>query len=166
MEQLAARCAEIGAPQLTVDALYLVENGRREPDTGRRRRKVTVDELLALALAFDMSPLYLLLPREEADVHLTSTVSRSAVKVFRWLVDEEPMWLTHEDGDQNPFDNPMLTHLRERPAYVEHLFARASKRQADAQGAAQESETERLLRIIAEKVGVDAKEVERGATDD
>jgi transcriptional regulator with XRE-family HTH domain len=58
IEQVADLCAEAGAPELTANALYLIEGGRRK--SGRRTRKVTVDELLALGAAFNVSPLTLL----------------------------------------------------------------------------------------------------------
>lgn len=48
IEQLAAMCAEAGATRLTNNALENIEYGRRDK-TGRRRRKVDVSELLALA---------------------------------------------------------------------------------------------------------------------
>jgi transcriptional regulator with XRE-family HTH domain len=57
---LAARCAELGAEQLTVQALYKLE-GQRESAT-RRPRPVSVDELLALAAALDVAPVHLLVP--------------------------------------------------------------------------------------------------------
>ncbi|MFH8539465.1 helix-turn-helix domain-containing protein [Streptomyces tendae] len=61
VKQLAERCAELGAPELTAQALYNLENGRRD-DSGRRRRDVTVDELLKLAYVLSVAPLHLLVP--------------------------------------------------------------------------------------------------------
>lgn len=53
MRQLAERCAEIGAHNLTQQVLTNIETGHPGKD-GNRRRKVTVDELLDLARAFDV----------------------------------------------------------------------------------------------------------------
>jgi transcriptional regulator with XRE-family HTH domain len=55
---LAARCAAAGLPRLTVQTLYKLEGQRSK----RTPRPVSVDELLALAAALDVSPLHLLVP--------------------------------------------------------------------------------------------------------
>jgi transcriptional regulator with XRE-family HTH domain len=61
-QDLANRCAEIGAMDLTADVLANIETGRRHPRTGVRRREVTVEELLSLARALDVLPSDLLEP--------------------------------------------------------------------------------------------------------
>ncbi|NUV63248.1 helix-turn-helix domain-containing protein [Streptomyces sp. CAI-85] len=61
VKQLAERCAELGAPELTAHTLYNLESGRRDKD-GRRRREVTVDELLKLAYVLSVAPVHLLVP--------------------------------------------------------------------------------------------------------
>lgn len=66
MKQLADQCAAIGAEELTAQALYNIGNGRRD-EGGRRRRFVTVDEVVALALALDVAPVHLLVPPDAAD---------------------------------------------------------------------------------------------------
>lgn len=66
VKQLAERCAELGAPELTVQALYNLEGGRRD-DGGRRRRDVTVDELLKLAYVLSVAPVHLLVPPVDGD---------------------------------------------------------------------------------------------------
>jgi len=52
---LAARCADLGHPELTRAVLENIESGRRDKD-GRRRRYVTVEELRVLADALGFSP--------------------------------------------------------------------------------------------------------------
>jgi len=52
VQELADICAKAGHPELTKAAIYTIEGGRRLE--GRRRRAVTVDELLAFAEAFDV----------------------------------------------------------------------------------------------------------------
>jgi transcriptional regulator with XRE-family HTH domain len=52
---LAARCAELGHPELTKSVIENIEGGRRD-HTGRRRRSVTVDELRILSDALRFSP--------------------------------------------------------------------------------------------------------------
>jgi hypothetical protein len=82
---LAARCAELGAPQLTAQALYKLE-GQRE-SAGRRPRPVTVDELLALALALNVAPVHLLVPPDEPDTpyRVTATVTERRFLVRGWI---------------------------------------------------------------------------------
>jgi hypothetical protein len=57
--ELAARCAELGAGHLTENVIENIESGRRDKQ-GRRRRDVTVDELLTLAVALNVAPVHLL----------------------------------------------------------------------------------------------------------
>jgi transcriptional regulator with XRE-family HTH domain len=58
-DQLAQRCAELGAPELTDQVLFNIEAGRPDKEK-RRRRYVTVEELLVLAQALTVSPADLL----------------------------------------------------------------------------------------------------------
>jgi transcriptional regulator with XRE-family HTH domain len=58
-ERLAAECARVGAPHLTASVIANIESGRRDQQ-GRRRRDVTVDELLHLAGALDVDLSHLL----------------------------------------------------------------------------------------------------------
>lgn len=53
--EMAARCAETGAPEITVSVIANIESGRKDP-SGRRRRRVTVEELEAIARAFGIDP--------------------------------------------------------------------------------------------------------------
>lgn len=52
MDELAERCARAGRPELTANALYFLESGRRKD--GDRTRNITVDELLVLADVFGL----------------------------------------------------------------------------------------------------------------
>lgn len=61
VRQLAELCAKLGAPEFTAPSLYNLESGRRDKD-GRRRREVTVDELLKLAYVLSVAPVHLLVP--------------------------------------------------------------------------------------------------------
>lgn len=54
-------------PEITAQSVSNIETGRRDKD-GRRRRFVTVDELIALAVALQVAPVHLLskpLPPDE-----------------------------------------------------------------------------------------------------
>jgi len=87
---LAAVCAAVGYPELTGQAIYNIESGRRVQ--GRRRRTVSVDELLALALALNASPVDLLVPPEAWDgeggellYHITPTRAEQTSTVREWV---------------------------------------------------------------------------------
>lgn len=60
-QRFAEECARIGAPKLTASVIANIESGRRDRH-GRRRRDVTVDELVIFARVFDMTPRTLLAP--------------------------------------------------------------------------------------------------------
>lgn len=85
VDQVAERCAKLGAPELTANAIYLVEGGRRDKD-GRRRRHITVDELLTLAAALYTSPLAILLPGTRTEYPLTSSLRPDVEEVYRWIL--------------------------------------------------------------------------------
>lgn len=59
--QLAEECARLGAPELTYSAITNIETGRRDKD-GRRRREISVDELMTFGYALGVPPLLLALP--------------------------------------------------------------------------------------------------------
>ena len=56
---LSEQCRERGAAYLTANVITNIETGRRDVD-GRRRRQVTVDELVDLAAALGVDPADLL----------------------------------------------------------------------------------------------------------
>src|SRR5690242_15845908 len=82
--ELAARCAELGAPDLTAQALYKLE--QRRPGK-LRPRPVTVDELLALAGALNVAPVHLLVPVDDGDqpYQVTATVTAERSRVRAWI---------------------------------------------------------------------------------
>jgi transcriptional regulator with XRE-family HTH domain len=82
---LAERCAAIGAPQLTAQAIYKIE-GQRESST-RPPRQVTVDELLALGAALNVAPVHLLVPPDDfrKAYRVTGTLSEGAAHVRHWI---------------------------------------------------------------------------------
>lgn len=86
-QQLADKCASIGAPQLTLAALTNIETGR--PDvTGKRRRDITVDELLALAHALSVHPVDLMVPGDAVDgtpYAVTPQVTTTAAVARDWI---------------------------------------------------------------------------------
>lgn len=105
--QLAERCADLGAPEITSSVVTDLETGRRDKTTGRRRRNITVDELLVLALALDVAPVHLIAPTYPApgwgrqdgrndpnDAQLYAVTSTQEVPVYRvrsWVRGERPL---------------------------------------------------------------------------
>jgi hypothetical protein len=81
----AERCAEVGAPYLTAPALMNIESGRRKD--GHRTRTLTVDELLALAVALRVNPVDLLVPADsnEDPYPVTSTETATVARVRDWI---------------------------------------------------------------------------------
>jgi transcriptional regulator with XRE-family HTH domain len=105
VEQLAERCEEVGAPKLTVSALYAIESGRRDK-TGRRRRHVTVEEYLALSLALGVSPRALLLA-SSFDINITPRWTKPdtppPTEILTSADPEPPPGTTVKDRHGNPW---------------------------------------------------------------
>jgi transcriptional regulator with XRE-family HTH domain len=95
--QLAERCAALGAPDLTTQALYKLE-GQRDV-ASRRPRPVSVDELLVLAAALNVAPVHLLVPTDDFDesYRLTAEVGVSASSARAWIRGVLPL-LPGDDG--------------------------------------------------------------------
>ncbi|MEU3613099.1 helix-turn-helix transcriptional regulator [Streptomyces sp. NPDC006872] len=89
-EQLAEECARLGAPDLTYAAITNIETGRRNKE-GKRRREVTVDELLVLGLALAVPPLLLALPLgdEQTVPTVPAADPRDPYTVWKWFTGEE-----------------------------------------------------------------------------
>jgi transcriptional regulator with XRE-family HTH domain len=106
---LAARCAEIGAPELTTHALYKLE--QRE-SASRRPRPVTVDELLVLSAALNVAPVSLLVQPDDSDqpYAVTATVTADRFGVRAWIRGVGPLLdnggLTDDDPREFHAENP------------------------------------------------------------
>lgn len=73
-----------GADQLTANVIENIEHGRRKD--GRRRRTITVDELLIFAYVFSVAPVHLLVPTENRDPYpVTPTESLLPVRAREWI---------------------------------------------------------------------------------
>lgn len=98
-EAIAARCADLGAPKLTVAALTNIETGR--PDAGgHRRREVSAEELLVLGRALQAPPILLLFPLESgATIDISPGVTVPTWAALKWFSGEAPFphW---EDRDE------------------------------------------------------------------
>ncbi|WP_414168413.1 hypothetical protein ACMATS_17610 [Streptoverticillium reticulum] len=98
-EQLAKECERIGAPELTYAAITNIETGRRDKD-GKRRREVTVDELMTFAYALGVPPLLLMLPLGSLD-RVPSPAKWGGLHphyAWQWVTGEEPPAFRDEQG--------------------------------------------------------------------
>lgn len=85
LADLARVCAEkAGADQLTENVIENIEHGRRGKDR-RRRRMVTVDELLIFADALDVAPVHLLVPIEDDEYQVTPKLVEGTGAVREWI---------------------------------------------------------------------------------
>jgi transcriptional regulator with XRE-family HTH domain len=86
--QLAEACARRGADKLTTSVINNIETGRRDAQ-GRRRRELSIDELLVLALVLDVAPIQLMgLPAAEGEavVRIAPTCSVSGPQaLLLWI---------------------------------------------------------------------------------
>lgn len=90
-EELAKRCAKLGVP-LTPAAITNIETGRRNPETGIRRREVSIDELVALAKALGLPPILLIYPLGEAELcEVLPGRELGTWQAVKWFMGEEPM---------------------------------------------------------------------------
>ena len=85
MADLAARCAERGHPEFTENVLENIESGRRDSE-GKRRRTITIDELIALAYCLDVAPVHLVAGLDDnAQFPITPDLAVSAGEVRQWI---------------------------------------------------------------------------------
>jgi transcriptional regulator with XRE-family HTH domain len=88
--EVADRCSWLGMPEITPAALSNIETGRKD-ETGRRRRDITVDELVVLAMALQTVPATLLAPVGSSErVELIRGRPDDAWSAYRWLIGELP----------------------------------------------------------------------------
>jgi len=96
---LAEKCRDLGAPDnMTGAAIANIETGR--PDSnGRRRRDITIDELVIFALALDVAPLVLMFPVGQVkSVEVLPGKVRPTWLAAKWFTGEEP-WCGESDDE-------------------------------------------------------------------
>ena len=130
-DQLADRCADLGLP-LSAAAIANIETGRRGKD-GERRREVTVDELVVLARALQVTPLELVMPlakSETIEVFPGHRVPRW--QAVQWFAAEAPL----TDGE--PGSGQLLALFRQHAqllAEVHSAQLQAASARLSARGA-------------------------------
>lgn len=92
VRRLAEECAKHGAPQLTAASLGNIERGV-DPSAKRKRRDVTVDELMVLAYVLDVPPAMLMLPLgDSTTVEVCPGVEVESYTALQWMAGKE--WLS------------------------------------------------------------------------
>lgn len=122
LKDLSARLRDLGV-SISLNALSRVENGKR---------RVDVDDLVALAVALDVSPIRLLLPAEAdgQEVELTHARVVSAEAAWPWAAGSQPL----PEGDDKVFNVNVNRLLRFQPENAPHVprgwsFAEMEKHQ-------------------------------------
>lgn len=91
VQELAKLCVEQGASDLTATTIYNIESGRPD-DSGKRRRRVTVEELMALATVLEVAPVHLLIPLDDNEAYeVTPGREVSAVVMRDFIRGVEPL---------------------------------------------------------------------------
>lgn len=87
--ELAAECARLGRPDITYAVIVTIETGRADGKS-KKRRPVTVDELLVFGLALATPPLLLLLPlgSEQTVPTVPAADPRDPHTVWQWMTGE------------------------------------------------------------------------------
>ncbi|MFI5526994.1 helix-turn-helix domain-containing protein [Kitasatospora sp. NPDC051853] len=101
-KQLAEACARVGGERLTAPVLANIETGRRQ--NGVRRRELTIDELVIVAVALDVSPLHLMGMPDDAEpgtaIQLTSELAiTDSELLLAWLTGQRAL----PDSDSRQF---------------------------------------------------------------
>jgi transcriptional regulator with XRE-family HTH domain len=100
-KHLADVCAANGAPELTAPVIANIETGRRDQD-GRRRRQVTIDEVLVLAFALDVPPVYLFVPLDGDDVlEVTPEIRMDPAAAVTWATGASAFATLDPDPERN-----------------------------------------------------------------
>ncbi|MFD5874069.1 MULTISPECIES: hypothetical protein [Streptomyces] len=109
---LAAECARLGRPDITYAVIVTIETGRTGGE-GKKRRPVTVDELLVFGLALATPPLLLLLPlgSEQTVPTVPAADPRDPYTVWQWMTGEATPTLDGPlDGRYVPDSRPIASN--------------------------------------------------------
>ena len=147
-KELSERLAELGNP-IPPLGLRRIENGER---------RVTVDDLCALAVAFDVSPLTLLLPPDGVWVaasRLTGVPHREVAHNTQWLwgLGEEPLELPAIPGPEAEREKALF-RARSRPEVDERRASIIAFRSPDQDVSEQEEELLKKIGSLLETQGL------------
>lgn len=143
-DQLAEKCRDLGAPDnMTAAAVANIETGRPDPATGRRRRDITVDELVIFALALNVPPVVLLFPVGHVEqVEVLPKAVRPTMLAANWFMAEQP-WCDTSNADGKWFaDFDRLDDWRRNRAGIDY-YRQVSQIVRDWDAADKEAERQR-----------------------
>lgn len=104
LRQLSERLEAIGRP-MDASAVNRIELGER---------RVDIDDLIALAMALNVSPIRIIFPSAEGSVELTSTHAVSAAEAWAWADGDKPLTVSASDPD----GDTLRFRLDSRPAWA------------------------------------------------
>jgi len=126
-------------------------------ETGRRK-SVSVDELLALACVFDVTPLALLLPASNTAYRVAPKIIEQADDVAKWIVGTKLLPRSPHVGEVMP-DHPgnhavrMERYLAERPHYlVRPITEYAFEERVQQVQAQYQEDLQRGLKTLEERI--------------
>jgi transcriptional regulator with XRE-family HTH domain len=112
VQQLAARCAELGVPELSRDVITNIE---------QRRRRVTIDEVWVLAAALNIPPNLLMLPLgDEQRVQLAPAVTIHPHLALDWAEGDLPLVHTNQHTHTWPEPDTPDWVAAAAPLYLYH----------------------------------------------
>jgi len=80
---LAHRCAEAGAANITTNVLWNIQTGRRS---------ISLDLVLALSAVLNVPPMVLMLPTSSSTpISITSSIKASTSRVAAWVSGDQPL---------------------------------------------------------------------------
>lgn len=126
-QELAERCAELGASKLTIAAITNIETGR--PSGGVRRREISVDELLVLACALHVAPVDLLVPAhldDDAPYDIAPNVTTTAGTARDWIAG---LWFLEEPQGMASFAEHIVTMPKKRAQVVSRRWFTPERQQ-------------------------------------
>jgi len=162
--QLAARCAQLGAPEISGNVVANIESGRRQ---------VNLDQLAALALALDVSPTHLLEADPDASVQVTSTAQPDSPTWQAWLYARAPLPATNEAAFwayclEHPQDadasQALIEMARQQSTRTTHRIVAEMQEQSEARLAQVRSLAHHALDMIEEAAAGSTQDVRDAIT--
>lgn len=116
LRALSAALKERGRP-LSADALNKIENGDGNQERGIRR--VDVDDLMALAVVLEVSPVALLLPHDaRGDAVVTAAGQVNGREAWKWARSIEPLGYRGIEDEDERARALMAFHLASSPVGI------------------------------------------------
>lgn len=129
-DDLAKRCAELGWPALTSGVIGTIETGRPDKD-GKRRREISIDELVVLARALDVEPVLLVAPLGHLpEIEILPGQTVPAVQAYRWLTGDSAL-----DTISGQPAHVIRTYLAYQRAAMDWVLADRSGNEREAKAA-------------------------------